>query len=89
MATFPISSAVEGDFCLKLVSISSEDTVDAMCAAAAAHSVGRTVAPRARGILRARKQGHAEFLAGEMSVGEAGIQPLQCIEFLFVERPAP
>lgn len=84
MALFPISSAFEGDFCLKLVPVDTEHTMDEVCAAAAHHSINRTVAARPGHIVRVRRQGEAEFLPRDLKLGDAGLQPLQCLQFLFV-----
>lgn len=84
MALFPISSAFEGDFCLKLVPVDTELTMDEVCAAAAYHSVNRTVAARPGHIVRVRKQGETTFLPRDLKLGDAGLQPLQCLQFLFV-----
>lgn len=84
MALFPISSAFEGDFCLKLVPVDTDNTMDEVCAAAAHHSVNRTVAARPGHIVRVRKQGETAFLPRDMKLSQAGIEPLQCLHFIFV-----
>lgn len=83
MALFPISSAFEGDFCLKLVAVDTEHTMDQVCAAAAHHSIGRSVAPRPGHRVRVRRQGDTAFLPRELKLADAGIAPMQCLQFMF------
>jgi toluene monooxygenase system protein B len=83
MALFPISSAFEGDFCLKLVPVDTENTMDEVCAAAAHHSLNRSVAPRPGHRIRVRKQGDLTFLPRDMKLMDAGIAPMQCLQFMF------
>ena len=83
MALFPISSAFEGDFCLKLVAVDTENTMDEVCAAAAHHSINRSVAARPGHRVRVRKQGEQVLLARELKLADAGIAPMQCLQFVF------
>lgn len=83
MALFPIASAFEGDFCLKLVPVDTENTMDEVCAAAAHHSVNRSVAPRVGHRIRVRIQGEQAFLPRDMKLVDAGIAPMQCLQFMF------
>lgn len=83
MALFPISSAFEGDFCLKLVAVDTENTMDEVCATAAHHSINRSVAPRPGHRVRVRKQGEQAFLPRELRLKDAGIAPMQCLQFMF------
>jgi toluene monooxygenase system protein B len=83
MALFPIASAFEGDFVVKLVAVDTENTMDEVCAAAAHHSVNRTVADRPGHRIRVRKQGETEFLPRTMKLIDAGIAPTQCLQFMF------
>jgi toluene monooxygenase system protein B len=83
MALFPLTSNFEGDFVLQLLPIDTENTMDEVTAAAAYHSVGRRVNPKAGHILRVRKQGGKEFLPRTMKVSEAGFQPTECIEIIW------
>ena len=83
MALFPISSAFEGDFCLKLVAVDTENTMDEVCAAAAHHSINRSVAAKPGHHIRVRKQGETEFLPRALKLGDAGIAPMQCLHFMF------
>jgi len=84
MALFPISSAFEGDFCLKLVPVDTDNTMDEVCAAAAHHSINRLVAPRPGHTVRVRKQGEEDFLPRAMKLADSGVKPMQCLEFIFV-----
>lgn len=88
MALFPISSAFEGDFCLKLVAVDTDNTMDEVCAAAAYHSINRSVAPRPGHRIRVRKQGDTAFLPRDLKLADAGIAPMQCLQFLFEPEEA-
>lgn len=83
MALFPITSAFEGDFCIKLVPVDTDNTMDQICAAAAHHSINRTVAPRPGHRVRVRKQGEIAFLPRQLKLSDANIAPLECLEFMF------
>lgn len=83
MALFPISSAFEGDFCLKLVAVDTDNTMDEVCAAAAHHSIHRSVAARPGHRVRVRKQGELAFLPRDLKLADAGIAPMQCLQFMF------
>lgn len=83
MALFPIASAFEGDFCLKLVPVDTEHTIDQVCAAAAYHSVGKTVPARPGYRIRARKQDAAELLPRDALLMHAGVAPMECLHFVF------
>jgi toluene monooxygenase system protein B len=83
MAMFPIASAFEGDFCLKLVAVDTENTMDEVCAAAAHHSIHRSVAPRPGHRVRVRRQGASEFLPRDLRLADAGIAPMECLHFIF------
>lgn len=83
MSLFPISSAFEGDFCLKLIPVDTENTIEEVCAAAAYHSINRSVAPRPGHRIRARIQGEKNFLPQDLRLKDAGVEPMQCIQFIF------
>jgi toluene monooxygenase system protein B len=83
MALFPISSAFEGDYCLKLVAVDTENTMDEVCAAAAHHSVNRSVAARPGHRIRVRKQGETVLLPRALKLADAGIAPMECLHFVF------
>jgi toluene monooxygenase system protein B len=83
MALFPISSAFEGDFVLKLVAVDTENTMDEVCAAAAHHSINRSVAARPGHHIRVRRQGEQQYLPRDLKLADAGIAPMQCLHFMF------
>ncbi len=83
MALFPLTSNVEEDFVLQLLAVDTENTMDEVAAAAAHHSVGRRVADRPGQILRVRRQGSEELLPRSMTVVDAGLTPMECIEVVW------
>jgi len=88
MALFPISSAFEGDFCLKLVPVDTDNTMDEVCAAAAHHSLSRSVAPRPGHRIRVRRQGATSLLPRDLKLIDAGIAPMECLHFVFEREEA-
>ncbi|WP_409332319.1 toluene-4-monooxygenase system B family protein [Trujillonella humicola] len=83
MALFPISSHFHGDFVLKLVPVDTENTMDEVAAAAAAHSVGIHVPDQPGRTIRARKQGADEPFPRDMTLAQAGLEPTDTVEFYF------
>jgi toluene monooxygenase system protein B len=86
MALFPLTSNFEEDFVLQLLPVDTDNTMDEVAAAAAHHSVGRRVAARPGHAMRVRRQGSDELLPRTMTVVEAGLLPMECIEVVW-ERP--
>lgn len=83
MALFPLTSNFEGDFVLQLVAVDSENTMDEVAAAAAVHSVGRSVRARPDCIMRVRRQDTTEFLPRTMKVSESGLKPTETVEIIW------
>jgi toluene monooxygenase system protein B len=83
MNPFPFISNFQGDFVLQLVVSDMNATMDEMAESAAYHSVGRRVAPQPGKIIRVRRQGETAFLPREQKVGDSGLKPMECIEFIF------
>jgi toluene monooxygenase system protein B len=83
MALFPLISNFEGDFVLQLVPVDTENTMDEVAAAAAHHSVGRRVKPRPGHVIRVRKQGSEELIPRMTKISEAGLKPMECLEFVW------
>lgn len=83
MALFPLISNFQGDFVLQLVPVDTENTMDEVAAAAAHHSVGRRVKPRPGHVIRVRKQGSEELIPRTAKISEAGIKPMECLEFVW------
>jgi toluene monooxygenase system protein B len=83
MALFPLTSKFQGDFVLQLLPVDTENSMDQVAAAAAHHSVGRRVAPRPKHVMRVRRQGAAKPFPREMTVTQAGLAPMECIEVYF------
>lgn len=87
MALFPLTSNFEEDFVLQLLAVDTDHTMDEVAAAAAHHSVGRRVADRPGHVMRVRRQGSTEPLPRTMTVIEAGLAPMECVEVVW-EAPA-
>lgn len=85
MSTFPFISNFQGDFVLQLVVADLESSMDEVAATAAHHSVGKRVAPQPGKDIRVRKAGTDKFFPQKMKVTEAGLKPMDCLEFLFVD----
>ena len=86
MALFPLTSNFQEDFVLQLVPIDTDNTMDEFAAAAAVHSVGRRVKPRA-GVLRVRRQGASDPFPRNLKIGEAGLRPMECVEVFWEGTP--
>ncbi|WP_063057397.1 toluene-4-monooxygenase system B family protein [Nocardia sienata] len=85
MALFPISAKFDGDFVLKLVPVDTDDTIDEVAAAAAAHSVGIHVADQPGKVIRARAEGAAEPFPRDMKLSDTALEPTDTVEFYFSE----
>jgi toluene monooxygenase system protein B len=83
VALFPLVSNVEGDFVLQLVAVEDDDTMDVVAEKAAAHSVGRRVKGKPGRTMRVRQQGAAEPFPPSVTVAEAGLAPMDCVEVYF------
>jgi toluene monooxygenase system protein B len=81
----PIISNFHGDFVLLLVAVPIDSTMDEVAAAAAHHSVGKRVAPQPGKVIRVRKQGDTEFIDRDKKLSDTGIQPMECLEFVYAE----
>jgi len=79
MSAVPLVVNFEGDFVLQLVGVDSANTMDQVAQAAAAHSIGRRVKPRAGGVLRVSRQDAPEPFARAQSVADAGLQPMETV----------
>jgi hypothetical protein len=82
VAPFPIYGRFVGDFVPLLVAVDTGDTMDAVGAKVAAHSVGRRVAPPAA------PAGYDVYLDGALipaatTLGELGLLPLQWLDVRF------
>ena len=83
MATVPIAILFEGDFVLKLLPVETEDTMDTLAEKASTVTVGIHVANQPGKIIRVKKDGNAEAFPRDMTVGDAGLQPLDGINLYF------
>ena len=82
MAPFPIYGRFVGDFVPHLVPVDTDDTMDAVGAKVAVHSVGRRIAPPAA------DRGYDVYLDGRLippatTLGELGLVPLQWLDVRF------
>jgi toluene monooxygenase system protein B len=87
MAQIPLCSSFEGDFIVKLVVVEDTDTMDEVAAKTAAHTAGRTVRARPRGVLRVRVQGAEEPLDRGATVRTIGLGPMENIEVYHEDEP--
>jgi toluene monooxygenase system protein B len=85
MALYPLISNFQHDFVLQLLAVDTENTMDEVAAAAAHHSVGRRVAPQPGKVIRVRRQGDSAFIPRETKLADAGIKPMECVEFIFTD----
>ncbi len=85
MALYPLISNFQHDFVLQLFAVDTENTMDEVAAAAAHHSVGRCVAPQPGKVIRVRKQGDSQFIPRDTKLIDAGIKPMECVEFIFTD----
>jgi toluene monooxygenase system protein B len=83
VALFPLVSNFEGDFVLQLVPVDDGDTMDVVAEKAAAHSVGRRVKAQPGRAMRVRLQGAAEPFSPSVTVAQAGLAPMDCVEVYF------
>lgn len=83
VAQIPLISNFEEDFVLQLIAVDTENTMDELAAAAAVHSVGRRVRRRSDHVVRVRRQGSADLLPRAQRISEAGIQPMECLDFVW------
>jgi len=83
MAQFPFISNFQYDFVLQLVACDTEDDMDKVAAAAAHHSLNRRVRPQPGKTLRVRPQGSAQPFDRHMTVTQAGIKPMTCLEIYY------
>jgi toluene monooxygenase system protein B len=83
MSLFPLISNFEGDFVLQLLPVDTENTMDEVAQAAAYHSVGRRVKPRPGHAIRVRRQGSEVLFPGTVKVADAGLKPMECLEFVW------
>lgn len=83
MALFPLVSNFEGDFVLQLIPVDDGDTMAAVAEKAAAHSVSRRVAPQPGRTMRVRLQGSTEPFPSSVTVAQAGLAPMDCVEVYF------
>lgn len=83
MALFPLVSNFEGDFVLQLIPVDDTDTMDAVAEKAAAHSVGRRVKAQPGRPMRVRLQGATDSFPPSVTVSQAGLAPMDCVEVYF------
>ncbi|HEY0708295.1 MAG TPA: toluene-4-monooxygenase system B family protein [Polyangia bacterium] len=83
MAQIPLSSSFEGDFIVKLVMANSLDTMDRLAEMVAAHAVGRTVRPRAQGVLRVRRPGDTNPFPRWATLRNLGLSPMEAVEVYY------
>ena len=85
MALYPLISNFQHDFVLQLLAVDTENTMDEVAAAAAHHSVGRRVSPQPGKVIRVRRQGDTAFIPRDTKLADAGIKPMECVEFIFAD----
>lgn len=83
MAQFPFISNFQYDFVLQLVACDTEDDMDKLAEAAAFHSVNRRVRPQPGKTLRVRPQGSDLPFDRKLTVAQAGIKPMTCLEVYY------
>jgi toluene monooxygenase system protein B len=44
------------------------------------------VAPQPDKVIRVRRQGDTEFFPRDKKLGESGIKPMECVEFIFADH---
>ena len=91
MAAFPILSRFQYDCHVKVVEAEPEQTIDALAAECARHSIGVHVKERPEKILRVRPTTDADDAypwPGDMTVAEAGIEYFDSIDIYFADPGA-
>lgn len=89
MSAFPILSRFEFDCHVKVVEAEPEQSIDALAAACAYHSIGLHVKDQPGRVLRVRPTTDDDDAAPwprEMSVAEAGIKYFDSIDIYFTDR---
>ncbi len=84
MALFPLVSNFERDFCLLLLPVDTDHTMDEVAAAAAHHAIGRRVAPQPGKVLRVRRHGTEDLLPRDMKVG-GNFKPMETVDIVFTD----
>ena len=91
MSAFPILSRFQNDCHVKVVEAEPAQTIDALAAECARHSIGVHVAERPGKILRIRPTTDADDAAPwprNMTVAEAGLKHFECIDIYFTDPGA-
>ena len=86
MAQTPFATCFDGDFIVKLVVVDDADTMDEVARKVAAHSAGRTVRPRTRGVLRVRLSGAALPLDRTATPLDLGLEAMESIEVYYEDE---
>jgi hypothetical protein len=76
----PLMWALEGDFELRAMMVSVDDTIQNVGRQLASFSVGRIVRGDLDDTYVVRLQGHTDALASDLTVRGVGLRPWDCIE---------
>jgi toluene monooxygenase system protein B len=91
LLVFPVLSRFQYDCHVKVVEAEPAQTIDALAAECARHSVGLHVAEQPGKILRIRPttdSDDAEPWPRDMTVAEAGLKQFECIDVYFTDSDA-
>ncbi len=91
VSAFPILSRFQFDCHVKVVEAEPAQTIDALAASCAHHSIGLHVADQPGKILRIRPTtdaDDAEPWPRDMTVAEAGLKHFECIDIYFTDSDA-
>jgi len=91
VSAFPILSRFQSDCHVKVVEATAEQTIDALAAECARHSIGLHVADQPGMVLRVRattEADDAEPWPRNMTVAEAGLKHFECIDIYFTDSDA-
>lgn len=79
MALVPLAMNFDGDFVVKLLPVDSDDTMDDVAAAGAAHAVGIHVPEQSGRTIRVRKQDADAPFPRDTTVADSGLGPTECV----------
>ena len=83
MAQIPIVQSLHQEFVLYVTMIETEHTMDQVCEEIAKTSIGFDKNRRSGAPLRVRKQGEEKPFPREMKVADAGVGPMETLEFYY------
>ncbi len=83
MATVPVGILFEGDFVVKLLPIETEDTMDVVTEKARGVTVGIHIEEQAGKVIRVQKDGNDDPFPRDMTVEDAGLQPMDGLNLYF------